>query len=675
MYWSIKQTFVSELSYMVYGESNSITKSLIRDRLDSAGRVRKIESKQLNLKLYNKSPSILNVLFKFPIRLSRHTREWYSWIGEYVGCSFYLFPWEAQEGVLFIDSELNDWFYDLDLALDQFMVVTDGGKTFELSKDINNVWHGFDLIVREFGLLGGERIGICRGRGDTVLFEVLKRNTSINKSQKFIEQILSTASPREIAEQFYTLGIRWLNGEIREMIYKGLIELGISHDVCVQIFKELEREVNYKASFDKIKVPLAPRILEIKENERERKDCLLSYPTEELLTELNIRFNRLKTENERLVNKCNELLLENKKLSNELVELKAKVESQNKSFEVRRHHPSNISISNYSELSAKGKLRRFSELYKRNGPVVVYLATVLSMTGDSGLTIEELEEIVYMQFSLNRFDLDSILDAFPFFVKHDGICYLDIEMHKVVILASLNEPDLFVIHTYEEQSEQEQNYEKSKLVVKSPVIAESDINLVTASTDAIFDKILGKNRFDLSIFSDCIRGLINSGRYSVIAELESIMKDALLNSGENSEKFRLSLLMISFSYLYLNEIKNAEEYWVHYVEASELSGESDIENFLFALKLSFVLETDEELFDVIDDNLLLENLKSENLEAEAYALVYSILNNENDGKELIQKLETLLEKYEMLLKSGSLNFVDLHKRFIESIRFTVGLIE
>jgi hypothetical protein len=671
---SVAQTLVSEISFTVYGESNSITKSLIRDRLNSVVRRGRIESKQLNIKLFNKSPSILNLLSEYPIRLSRHPREWLPWFGESVGCSFYLFPWEAQEGVLFVDPELNDWFYDLDLILDQFVVVTDGGTTFELYKDLNNLWHGFDQIVKEFDLLGGERIGVCCGRGKTVLLEVLERNSPIKKFQEIIRKILSTTSPREIADQLYSLGIRRLNGEIKERTYKGLIELGISHEICVRIFKDLEKKIQYTVSFDTNKVHLTPRILEIKEDERERGNSLLSYPTEDLLTELSVRFNRLKAENERLGNKCNELLLENEKISNELVELKAKLELQsNHSFQARRNN-SNGSQSNNTELPTKDKLRRFTELYKRNGPVVVYLTTVLSMAGNAGLTIEDLEEIVYIQFSLKRSDLDSILDAFPFFVKHDGICYLDIEMHKVTILASLNEPDSFVTQKHEEQSEQEQNIQ-SKSVVQSLAAAKSDLDPITASTDDIIDKIWETNQFDLSMFCDCIRGLMNSGRYSTIVELESLMKDVLLNSRENSEKFRLSLLIISFSYLYLDDFKNAEEYWDYYVEASELSGESDIENFLFAIKLSFVLETDDELFDVIGDNILLEKLKTEKLDAEAYTLVYSILNNENNGQVLLQRLKKLLEKYHESLNSGSLDFVDLHRRFIESIRLTVNLFE
>ncbi|AZN39555.1 hypothetical protein [Paenibacillus albus] len=646
---------ISMLSLLCNGGFNKIAKQKIRNELyilpstdgDLYADVRgKLEPKHILT-----VPILLRTLFHLPNQYVRKIVSWYPFRAFGEGFSFIISPPEINRGVILEDSKIKEYFYLSGLPYNSFSIVTDNYEVFMLSRRKNGVWEGFDCLVDRFGLIGGERVGFALTDKGQVYFEVINRDPFWWNWGDFLNKIHLSKTSVEVASLLQKHGITNANYQINEIIFKGLYELGLSYDLCQQVIrdlKDLNAAVIKSNSDGKLGDTDAGGYVTRSYTEVERRgDSTFMGSTEDLLAELVKRFNIQNEENEKLREENRELIekvdaLENLK--------KSPGERETQGFK-----------DAFGEVD-KSQLERFSVLYQKNGALLTYLTNILAMAGEEGLEVEDLAELAYTHYSINQTELERIMELYPFFIRAGSNFSVDPKNHLGIFASLSKNIDSVTSQTTQEllaipQTEIKQKPECSAEEILESLDLQRFIN--ENSEEEIFE-----------VLNDYLHLLIEEKRYSILIELEAMVRDLFLMDLNYNLFFRRCLLLLSMAFLLDNNKMRSEAYWNKYLNTCKVFDETDRENLILALQLSFILETDDSLFDTVGR----ETMESFNgIELELYKLVYDINNESEHSPDLLRKFERASDSYTESIMTNKKKYIDLHREYIETIKISIEM--
>lgn len=596
-------------------------------------------------------PILLRTLFHLPSKYERKIKSWYPLRGITEGFSFIISPTEVKKGVILEDPKVKEYYYLSGLPYKTISIVTDNYERFVLTRQKKGGWEGFNHLVERFGMTGGERIGFALTDKGQVYFEVIEKDLYWSNWSDFLNKIHLSKSSKEVAFLLRRQGITNTDYQINEALIKGLFDLGFSYETCQQVLKDL-RDLNKVITNPE---PFNNEKLGIKDTtdgyvtasyaEVERSDRWFMGSTEDLLAELVKRFNLQNEENQRLREenrKLNEKIESLEKLKKLSVEKEVIVGSKDSTGEID-----------------KSRLKRFSVLYQKNGAILTYIANILAMAGDEGLEISDLQELVYFHYSIDQKELEQIIELYPFFIKRGETISVDSNIHSAIVSLIPNNlttttSESTVVSKDVHQTEIKGNKEYTAEEILEALNLERVIN--ENSEEEFFEEL-----------HDYFQMLFGAKQYSILIELESMVRDLFLMDLHHNLFFRRCLLLLSAAFLLDNNKMRSETYWDKYLVTCKGHNETDRENLILALQLSFILETDDSFFDIVGR----ESIESANgIELELYKLVYDI-NENRTSPDLVRKFERALDRYRESIAKEKKKYIDLHREYFETVKISI----
>lgn len=647
---------ISMLSLLCNGGFDKIAKQKIRNQLyirpNADSEIYADAEGDLESKHSLEVPILLRTLFHLPDKYERKIERWYPIRAFMEGFSFIISPPEIKRGVILEDSRVKECFYLSGFPYQKLPIVTDSYERFMLSRRKKGVWEGLDHLVDRFDLAGGERIGFALTDKGQVYFEVIHRDPFWWNWSDFLNKIRLCRSSVEVASLLQKQGITNTDYQINEIILKGLYELGLSYDLCQQVIrdlKDLNTAVIKSINGGKLGNKDTGGYVTTSYMEVERRgDSTFMGSTQDLLTELVKRFNVQNEENERLRE-------ENRKLIEKLDAL-----------EELKKSPGEEEVSQGSKDSLgkvdKSQLERFSVLYQKNGAILTYLTNILAMAGDEGLEVEDLLELAYVHYSINQMELERIIDLYPFFIKREETISIDPQIHS----------DIFSLFPESVAAITSRNTIDPGEVPQTEIKLNQEYTAEEILDSLNLERVMNENSED-EIFNDLheyFQVLVGEKRYSVLIELEAMVRDLFLMDLQYNLLFRRCLLLLSMAFLLDNNKMRSESYWERYLATCKVFNETDRENLILALQLSFILETDDSFFDTVGR----ETMESFNgIELELYKLVYDINNESEHSPDLLRKFERASDRYTESIMTDKKKYLDLHREYFETIKISIEM--